>query len=74
VSARETLIEQVKLVEDNYGPTEGFNPETLVDAYAHELAEKIRAERYIHDCCPECHAAADACANLIDPEVSDSGA
>lgn len=40
----------------------------LLDQYAHELAEKIRAERYIHDCCPECHAAADACANLIDPE------
>jgi hypothetical protein len=39
----------------------------LVDAFAHELAEKIRREQYIHGCCSECHAAADASADLIDP-------
>jgi hypothetical protein len=39
----------------------------LIDAFAHELAEKIRSEQYIHGCCSECHSAADACADLIDP-------
>lgn len=63
-------------IEMNLTLGAGMDPEgakAMLNAYAHELAEKIRAERYIHDCCPECHAAADACANLIDPEVLNSG-
>lgn len=86
MSAREKLIRLARENTPDYGNTVPVDPETgfmfmghdeyiahvekLLDEHAHELAEKIRGEQYIHGCCSECHAAADASADLIDPESS----
>lgn len=56
MTAREDLIRSV------YSTLSQNQMEVIVDAFAHELAEKIRNMG-------DCNAAAD----LIDPEVSDNG-
>jgi hypothetical protein len=69
MSARDELIHYI----GEHGGVQPHIVDHLLDAYAHELAEKIRnSERlrdYTDDHMSDCNEAAD----LIDPEVSHGG-
>lgn len=73
MSAREKLLRVLRGQEeecycDNPHCT---SPEVLVDAYAHELAEKQRA--YFDQLGLSLPAIIEGAINRIDPEVSDGG-
>ena len=71
MSAREELFEALMpLYRAQYAPGEEESTNALIDAFAHELAEKIRAEVDDLDGWPEEQNAARKYANLIDPEVA----
>jgi hypothetical protein len=63
MSARERLLD---VLNGNYRPLEPL--ESLIDAYAHELAEKIRADEL---CSKPYHR--EHFARLIDPEACKPG-
>lgn len=63
MSARERLIRSV------YNKLSQNQMEALVDDYAHELAEQVRAGH--PDRCPDFADGAEWGADFIDPEVSE---
>lgn len=84
VSAEEAARERVIYFLEYAFPSKGGDElrklcETVLDAYAHELAEKIRADiipeeqQHYREQQAEQDGMRNA-ADLIDPEVSDSGA
>lgn len=87
MSARERIMRFVRENEPSYGSNCFFDPETghglyedgeieqhvsaLLDAFAHELAEKIRAAEPLHFDVEGRLTDMRRAADLIDPEVSD---
>lgn len=66
MSAREHLLWLARVGENTYGP----DASDAIDAYAHELAEKIRAHKDEARGAVQATKVVDFCADLIDPNTT----